>query len=75
MHKAARICLLIPVFYVGLPELSVALVNRMGSRLALVLVAWCAGGIVLLALIIIGGTICLLARKWSCWRACSPARA
>jgi len=75
MRKVARIGLFVPVFYVGLPELSVMLVNRLGPRLALALVAWCASGIFSLALIIIGGIVCLLVKRLSYWPRCWPERA
>jgi len=75
MGRSARIVLATPIMYVLLSELAVAWVDRIGPARAVELMFWLVIGVVALALVVLGGIICLLAKRLKCWRACSPGRA
>ena len=63
------------IIYVVLPEMSIAWVDRLGPGQAVELMFWLVVGIVALALVILGGTTCLLVKRLKCWPHSWPARA
>ena len=75
MGRSARIMLATPIMYVLLPELGIAWIDRLGPGRAVALMAWLITVSVALSIVVLGGTICLLAKRLKCWRACSPGRA
>ena len=75
MGRSARIVLATPSMYVLLPEVSIAWVDRLGPGQAIELMFWLVIGVVALALVVLGGMICLLMKRSRCWPHCSPGRA
>ena len=75
LGRLLRIASLTCILYPVLPEIAVAWVDRIGPARAVELMFWLVVGIVALALVILGGTTCLLVKKLKCWLICSPERA
>lgn len=75
MGKSIRIVLATPLFYILLPEIGLAWVDRIGPGQAVELMFWLIIGIVALSLVVLGEITCLLVKKLRCWLDCSPGRA
>ena len=75
MGRLVRIVLVTPILYVVLPELAIAWIDRIGPARGLELMFWLVIGVVALALVVLGGMICLLLKRSRCWPHCSPGRA
>lgn len=75
MGRLVRIALATPLFYILLPEVGIAWVDRIGPAQAVELMFWLSTASVALALLMMGGIVCLLVKKLRCLLAYLPARA